>query len=196
MALLTDSDIRRHCTHSELWFAGRPLISPFSEPVAAGVSYGLTSVGYDIRLDNRVMVFNSTRYEPIDPKLFKDEEYKRQLFDTYDAEKSIVLPGHSYALVQSLEYFSLPARIKGRCVGKSTYARCGVIVNTTPLEPEWHGRLTIEVSNSSPRAVKLWVGEGIAQLEFELLEHRPERTYADKCGKYQGQTDVTPARTL
>lgn len=193
--LLNDIEIREHCTNRDLWFDGRPLVSPFSEGVDAGISYGLTSGGYDARLHNQVMVYKAgtTRIETVDPKRFKDGTYRTRMFDEYTAgeDGTINLPGQTYALVQTYEVFCLPRWIKGRCVGKSTYARCGLIVNTTPMEQEWWGRLTVEVFACVP--ITLYVGEGICQMEFERLAPCG-RSYADKNGKYQGQQNVTPPR--
>lgn len=192
--LLNDKAIREHCLDDQLWFAKRPLIAPFSEAVQSGISYGLTSTGYDARLDGQVLVYKTTRWQPVDPKRFRDGAtgYRAEMFDEYRAEGGrIVLPGGTYALVQTLEEFCLPRWIKGRCVGKSTYARCGLIVNTTPMEPEWYGRLTVEVYACVP--IVLYVGEGICQMEFEKVVPC-EVSYADKHGKYQGQRDVTPPK--
>lgn len=194
--LLCDDEIREHCVDRDLWFDNRPLISPFVDGVQDGViSYGLTSGGYDARLDGTVLVYKvgSTRLESVDPKLFRDPEYRSRMFDEYTADVSgtIVLPGLTYALVQTVEEFYLPRWIKGRCVGKSTYARCGLIVNTTPMEQEWWGKLTVEVFACVP--ITLYVGEGICQMEFERIKPC-RRSYADKHGKYQGQQSVTPPR--
>lgn len=195
MSLLVDHEIRQHCTDPTLWFAERPLISPFVESVQSGISYGLTSAGYDARLDKDVMVYKTTRWEPVDPKRFKDPDYRRMMFDEYSADEfnRITLPGGTYALVQTMEEFCLPRWIKGRCVGKSTYARCGLIVNTTPMEQEWWGKLTVEVFVSVP--IVLYAGEGICQMEFERVPPC-QVSYADKAGKYQGQQSVTPPRTI
>lgn len=190
--LLNDREIYEHCNNRSLWFDGKPLISPFTEMVQQGISYGLTSAGYDARLDSQVLVYKATRWEPVDPKQFKSDEYRRTMFDEYEAKDGkIILPGNTYSLVQTVEEFCLPRWIKGRCVGKSTYARCGLIVNTTPMEPEWYGNLTVEVYASVP--VVLYVGEGICQMEFERVAPC-EVSYADKRGKYQGQRNVTPPR--
>lgn len=193
--LLNDEEIEQHCTDPALWFDGKPLVSPFSEEVQIGISYGLTSAGYDARLHNQVLVYKvgATRLESVDPILFKDEEYRKQMFDEYVAgpDNKIVIPGLRYALVQTFETFSLPRWISGHCVGKSTYARTGLIVNTTPMEPEWWGRLTVEVFASVP--VTLHVGQGICQMRFERI-NPCRRSYADKKGKYQGQQSVTPPR--
>lgn len=191
MSILSDRAIRDHCMDPDLWFAGRPLISPFKEGVQEGISYGLTSAGYDARLDSQVMVYKTTRMMPVDPKRFSDPEYREQMFDEYvSTDGKIVIPGGTYALVQTIEEFSLPRWLKGSCTGKSTYARCGLIVNTTPMEPEWYGKLTIEVFASVP--VVLYVGEGICQMEFIRTEGLCETSYADKKGKYQNQQSVTP----
>lgn len=189
--LMNDKQIRQHCTDPELWFDGKPLVSPFHEGVQEGISYGLTSGGYDARLDRQVLVYKTTRWEPVDPKKFKDPEYRAAMFDEYEADEDrrIILPGGTYALVQTFEAFSTPRWIKGRCVGKSTYARCGLIVNTTPLEQEWYGKLTVEVYACVP--IVLYAGEGICQIEFEQLLPC-EKSYADKSGKYQGQQKPTP----
>lgn len=196
MSILSDKAIREHCADPDLWFADRPLVSPFSESVQEGISYGLTSGGYDARLHNEVLVYKvgTTRIESVDPKQFRNLEYRARMFDEYVAEPGgkIILPGLTYALVQTFEEFSLPRWLKGRCVGKSTYARCGLIVNTTPLEQEWWGRLTVEVFASVP--ITLYVGEGICQIEFERTEGICEVSYADKRGKYQGQQHVTPPK--
>ena len=193
--ILCDDEIYEHCINKDLWFNNRPLVSPLSKGIDEGISYGLTSAGYDARLHNEVLVYKvgSTRLESVDPKRFREPEYRSRMFDEYVAEPggTIVLPGLTYALVQTFEEFSLPRWIKGRCVGKSTYARCGLIVNTTPLEQEWWGRLTIEVFACVP--ITLYVGEGICQLEFERLKPC-RRSYADKKGKYQGQKNVTPPK--
>lgn len=192
MSILSDKAIREHCSDPDLWFDRRPLISPFVEGVQEGISYGLTSAGYDARLDDQILVYKTTRHVSVDPKRFSDPTYRAQMFDEYKAtDGRIVIPGHTYALVQTIEEFCLPRWLKGRCVGKSTYARCGLIVNTTPIEPEWYGKLTVEVYASVP--VVLYVGEGICQMEFERI-NQCETSYADKQGKYQGQKQVTPPR--
>ncbi len=197
MSILNDRDIRGFCTQPVE--AGCPMIDPFVEGVQGGgvVSYGLTSAGYDIRLGPDILVFKNSYGEAVDPKRFGDIEYKNRIFDVRHVENGVVcIPAHSYILGRSFEYLRIPKALKARCVGKSTYARCGVIVNTTPLEPEWEGYLTIEISNSSPCPVCVYTGEGIAQLEFEELTGTPEITYAMKGGKYQRQVGVTPAKVL
>lgn len=214
--LLNDKDIRQLCTLGD-WICPHvpaisyqvkvPMIHPFSESVQEGgvVSYGLSHAGYDLRLGNELWVFKNTSNQVIDPKRFRDEEYRRQVFDvvrpihiipfTEHRQAGYVIPPHSYALGASLEYLRIPSHLKGRCVGKSTLARCGILINTTPLEPGWHGHLTIEISNITPCPALVYAGEGIAQLEFELLTGPPEMDYEAKAGKYQGQSSSPePAR--
>lgn len=177
-----------------------PMIDPFSEGVSGGgvVSYGLTTAGYDLRLGGEVWHFKNTYGEVMDPRSFDDQEYRRRVFDevSYQWGAGVLISPHSYVLGHSFEYLRMPKTLKGRCVGKSTLARVGVVINTTPLEPGWEGHLTIEIGNISPSPVRLRVGEGIAQLEFEQLSGNPEVDYSDKKGKYQGQRGVTPARVV
>lgn len=170
------------------------LIEPFSECVQDGViSFGCSHAGYDLRLGYKVKIFKNTYCETISPRRFKqdyDGSYDKRLFDTLDnltQGQAIEIPPHSYILAYSLEYLRIPDYLKGRCVGKSTLARCGLIINTTPLEPAWQGHLTIEIANVSPCPVEIYAGEGIAQLEFEMLSSRPQVNYADKQGKYMAQ---------
>jgi dCTP deaminase len=211
--LLCDRDVRRLCTPGEIFLVPRleednlvfseyrvqkPLVNPFSEAVSGGgvVGYGLTSAGYDLRLDNEeLLVFKNTYGHRIDPKNFGPQKYFDEVFDrrTFAAHQQVVVPSHGYVLGRSYEYIHVPPFLKGRVVGKSTYARCGVIVNTTPLEPGWEGHLTIEISNPTSCDVVLYALEGVAQLEFDLLTARPETDYAAKAGKYQRQIAVTAA---
>jgi dCTP deaminase len=190
MAIIVDHQIRELSRKFNM-------IDPFVEPISGEgrISYGLTSAGYDLRLGESMYVFKNTFSEIIDPKLFADEDYKKRVFDHIEKKSGpVLLPAHSYALVSSWEYLRIPRHLKARVVGKSTYARCGLIVNTTPLEPEWEGHLTIEVANASPCPIRLYVGEGIAQLEIETLDDFVETSYKDKKGQYQNQVGVTPAR--
>ena len=174
-----------------------PLLSPFSEGVQDDgvISYGLTSSGYDLRLGNKVKIFKSTFGEMIDPKATRREAkeretYFRRVFDDIDNIKDgqyVVLPPHSYLLAYSKEYIRMPRWLSATCVGKSTYARCGVIVNCTPAEPDWEGHLTIEIGNLTGNQTALYCGEGIAQMRFETLNGVVEKSYRDKDGKYQAQ---------
>lgn len=182
---------------SRSYYLDKPMIEPFSEPVSGNgiISYGLTGGGYDLRLASELLVYKNSFGHTIDPKRFKEESYLLQIFDRITIPSGqVIIPAHGYVLGSSLEYLRIPRFLKARCIGKSTYARAGIIVNTTPAEPEWEGHLTIEISNSSPCPAVVYVGEGIAQLEFEVFNGVVEQSYADKKGKYQGQTGVTPPR--
>lgn len=176
------------------------MISPFigtqirEEELVNGVrkvvSYGLSSAGYDIRLGRHFKVFAQNWEEPA----FVDPKAGKRHFEDYEAECGYVLiPPNSFILGESLEVFKIPEDIVGTCVGKSTYARAGIIVNVTPLEPGWQGRLTLEISNTSPLSAKVYALEGIAQVLFEKIDH-PKVTYADRKGKYQDQPGVTPPK--
>lgn len=191
--LLVDHQIRKLCQEENL-------LTPWSEATSGNgiISYGITSGGYDLRLANTVFIFKGTHGLPIDPKKFKDPEYCEKIFDvvTYPDHHPVIIPAHSYVLGASLEYIQMPRNLKGRCVGKSTYARAAVIINTTPLEMMWRGHLTIEISNPTAYPLTIYTSEGIAQLEFETLAGDCECSYADKNGKYQGQTGVTVSRVL
>ncbi len=183
-----------------------PMIEPFSEAISGNgiISYGLAEAGFDMRVDpSEALIFKGSYGEIIDPKSFRkdvNDEYRNKMFDRLDIsnlpDSRLILPAHSYVLIQSLEYFRFPRFLKGRCVGKSTLARAGIIVNTTPAEPGWHGKLTIEISNSAPCPACIYVGEGIAQMEFEVLSSEPEKDYSQKKGQYQHQTSVTPPKVL
>ncbi len=170
----------------------REMIKPFiPQLISKGkISYGLSSYGYDIRLDKKFKIFNldSSRIDVIDPK-----KIDNRLF--CDIITNIcIIPAHSFILAKSVEYFKIPRNIIGLCFGKSTYTRCGIIVNVTPLEAEWEGYLTIEISNISPRPAKLYTGEGVAQILFFEANEMCRISYADRKGKYQQQKDVTVAK--
>lgn len=189
--LISDQRITELCT------AHTPMIEPFErtsiKTTPTGdkcLSYGLSSYGYDIRLGNRFKVFTNMHPEPIDPKNFSDQSL--QDIHTYDHE-SIAIPPNSFALAVSKEHFNIPANVLAICLGKSTYARAGLIVNVTPLEPAWCGHLTIELSNTTPNHLLVYAGEGIAQLLF--FENEPcLSSYVDRSGKYQGQEGITYAK--
>jgi dCTP deaminase len=183
------------------------LIDPFSEPISGQgvISYGLTSSGYDLRLHNELVVFKTIGHrsvEPVDPKRFNEPDYFDRVAERVTVEQDIyghrgfVIPPHGYILGRSVEYIKMPKMFRGTCTGKSTYARCGIAVNTTPLEPGWEGYLVIEIANCLDLPVNIHIYEGIAQLEFHQLERQPESDYAAKGGKYQGQTGVTLARVI
>ncbi len=202
--LLNDADIRRLC-RTEL--PPGPMIEPFSEAVSGNgvISHGLTSAGYDLSLGSRLLVFKASHGEPINPKRFGDKAYRARMFDEVvagpvygcDGDNAFLLPAHSYVLGVSVEFLRIPRHLKGRVVGKSTLARCGVIINCTPLEPGWSGHLTIEISNVAPCPAVVYAFEGVAQLEFETLTSPPDVDYDQKRGKYQSQgAEPVAARML
>ncbi|HMP02967.1 MAG TPA: dCTP deaminase [Gemmatales bacterium] len=163
------------------------VIKPYADSqVRPGViSYGVSSYGYDVRGDRRFKVFTNVYGEIVDPKQFSAKAF-------VDIEgDSCVIPPNSFALAETVEYFEIPRDILAICLGKSTYARCGIIVNVTPLEPEWRGRITIEISNTTPLPAKVYAGEGIAQLLFLRADQVCHKSYADKRGKYQDQKGLT-----
>ena len=163
------------------------MIEPFvDEQVREGVvSYGLSSYGYDIRVADEFKVFTNINTTVIDPKNFDPRS-----FVDIKADLCIV-PPNSFALARTIEYFRIPRDILTVCLGKSTYARCGIIVNVTPFEPEWEGFVTLEISNTTPLPAKIYANEGIAQVVFLQSDEMCERSYADKKGKYRKQTGVT-----
>jgi dCTP deaminase len=149
------------------------------------ISYGVTSYGYDVRVDRRYKVFTNVWGSTVDPKQFDPKSFVDVEADT------CIIPPNSFALAETVEYLEIPRDLIVVCVGKSTYARCGIIVNVTPLEPEWRGRVTIEISNTTPLPAKIYSGEGIAQMLFFKGEGICKVSYADKKGKYQDQAGLT-----
>jgi dCTP deaminase len=152
------------------------------------ISYGLSSYGYDISLAYEYKIFDNRTGGIVDPKNFD----KNCVMDFQG--NVCLIPPHGFVLARSAEYMKIPRDIITICLGKSTYARCGIIVNITALEPEWEGHVTIEISNTTPFPVKVYSGEGIAQVLFFRGERYCENTYKDKGGKYQGQTGITLAK--
>jgi len=167
------------------------MINPFSEKqVREGViSYGLSSYGYDLRVADEFKIFTNVNSSIVDPKHFDERS-----FVTVQTDICIV-PPNSFALARSVEYFKIPRSVLTICVGKSTYARCGIIVNVTPLEPEWEGHVTLEFSNTTPLPARIYANEGCAQVIFIESDEVCETSYRDRGGKYQGQTGVTLPRT-
>jgi len=170
-------------------------IEPFStnERRPHKVSYGVSSYGYDVRVGTRFKIFtNATSggVAVVDPKAFSDD-----LFITVDTEDTgadhVIIPPNSFALAETVEWIDVPRDVMVVCVGKSTYARCGLIVNVTPLEPEWRGKVTIEISNTTPLPAKVYANEGIAQMLFFKADRACSTSYADKHGKYQDQKGLT-----
>jgi dCTP deaminase len=166
------------------------MIDPFEErQVRDGViSYGVSSYGYDIRVANEFRIFTNVNSSIVDPKKFDP----RSLVDVH--ADVCIIPPNSFALARTVEYFRIPRNIITVCVGKSTYARCGIIVNVTPFEPEWEGHATLEISNTTPLPAKVYANEGIAQVLFLEADEECEISYADKKGKYQAQVGVVLPR--
>ncbi len=179
MSIKSDRWIREH--------ARTGMIEPFSEKqVRAGViSYGLSSYGYDLRVSDEFKIFTNVNSAIIDPKAFDERSFVAVQSD------SVIVPPNSFALARSIEYFRIPRDVLTLCVGKSTYARCGIIVNVTPFEPEWEGFVTLEISNTTPLPAKIYANEGLCQILFFQSDEVCETSYADRAGKYQGQVGIT-----
>ena len=152
------------------------------------VSYGTSSYGYDIRCSTEFKIFTNVNSTIIDPKRFDEKN-----FVDYKGEVCII-PPNSFALARTVEYFRIPRNVLTICLGKSTYARCGIIVNVTPLEPEWEGHVTLEFSNTTPLPARIYANEGVAQVIFIESDELCETSYRDRGGKYQGQKGVTLPR--
>jgi dCTP deaminase len=185
MAIKSDRWIRRMARE-------HGMIEPYEESqVREGVvSYGVSSYGYDMRVANEFKIFTNVHSTVVDPKHFDARSFVEYRGDV------CIVPPNSFALARSVEYFRIPRHVLTICVGKSTYARCGIITNVTPFEPEWEGHVTLEISNTTPLPARIYAGEGIAQvLFFEADEDDVcETSYADKRGKYQAQRGVTLPR--
>ena len=166
------------------------MINPFSEKqVREGViSYGLSSYGYDLRVADEFKVFTNVYNAVVDPKVFDERSFVDMKGD------SCLVPPNSFALARSVEYFRIPRDVLTLCIGKSTYARCGIIVNVTPFEPEWEGHVTLEISNTTPLPARIHAGEGLAQVLFLAAVETCEVSYADRGGKYQAQRGITVPR--
>ena len=179
MSVLSDKWIKKMALNG--------MISPFVEKqISQGkISYGLSSFGYDVRVSNEFKIFTNVNSEIVDPKKFKPSN-----FITKNVSECII-PPNSFVLASTIEYFKIPNDVLVICLGKSTYARCGIIVNVTPLEPGWEGHVTLEFSNTTPLPAKIYANEGVAQFVFLKGNEKPEISYSDRKGKYMGQTGVT-----
>jgi dCTP deaminase len=166
------------------------MIEPFvDDQVRQGViSYGVSSYGYDVRVGDEFKVFTNVYNTVVDPKSFDPKSFVDITADV------CIIPPNSFALASTIEYFRIPRDVLTVCLGKSTYARCGIIVNVTPFEPEWEGHVTIEISNTTPLPAKIYANEGIAQVLFFQSDEPCARSYKDKKGKYQAQRGVTLPR--
>ena len=162
------------------------MIKPFEDRQVrkGGISFGLSSYGYDIRIADEFKIFTNINNSIVDPKSFDPRS-----FVDYQGEVALI-PPNSFALGRSVEYFKIPRNVLTICVGKSTYARCGIITNVTPFEPEWEGYVTLEISNTTPLPAKIYANEGIAQVLFFESDEACETSYADRQGKYQGQQGI------
>ena len=182
MSIKSDRWIRRLATEHRM-------IEPFADSqVRAGViSYGVSSYGYDMRVAPEFKIFTNALSAIVDPKQFDPKSFVEFSGDT------CVVPPNSFALARSVEYFRIPRNVLTLCVGKSTYARCGIITNVTPFEPEWEGHVTLEISNTTPLPARIYANEGIAQVLFFTADEGDEceQSYADKKGKYQAQQGIT-----
>ncbi|MDZ4766808.1 MAG: dCTP deaminase [Chloroflexota bacterium] len=166
------------------------MIDPFVESQKRDgvISYGLSSYGYDMRVAPQFKVFTNVYSAVVDPKNFSPQSF-------VDMETDIcTIPPNSFALARSIEYFKIPREVLCICLGKSTYARAGIVVNITPFEPSWEGHVTIEISNTTPLPARIYANEGIAQVLFIEADEVCEVSYADRAGKYQGQLGVTPPK--
>lgn len=168
------------------------MISPFSPELIKCdeqgnkiISYGTSSYGYDVRCAPEFKIFTNINNAIVDPKRFDDKSF-------VDVQSDVcIIPPNSFALARTVEYFKIPRDVLVICLGKSTYARCGIIVNVTPLEPEWEGHVTLEFSNTTPLPAKIYAHEGVAQMIFLKADDPCAISYRDRAGKYQGQTGVT-----
>ena len=188
MAIKSDKWIRKMAEENDM-------ISPFEKNQVREnengriISFGTSSYGYDVRCSNQFKVFTNIHSATVDPKKFDEISF-------VDIEDEVcVIPPNSFALASTVEYFKIPRNVLTICLGKSTYARCGIIVNVTPLEPEWEGHVTLEFSNTTSLPAKIYSNEGVAQMIFLESDEECEVSYKDRGGKYQGQTGVTLPKT-
>jgi dCTP deaminase len=188
MSIKSDNWIRRMAQ-------GHRMIEPFApEQVRQSdtgkiISYGTSSYGYDVRCANEFKIFTNINSTIVDPKAFDAKSFVDFTGDV------CIIPPNSFALARTIEYFRIPRSVLVVCLGKSTYARVGIVVNVTPLEPEWEGHVTLEFSNTTPLPAKIYANEGIAQMLFFESDEVCKTSYKDRGGKYQGQTGVTVAKT-
>jgi len=163
------------------------MISPFEDKQIRGnkISFGVSSYGYDARVSSEFKIFTNVNTEIVDPKNFKQTSFITKTV------KECIIPPNSFVLASTVEYFKIPKDVLVICLGKSTYARCGIIVNVTPLEPGWEGHVTLEFSNTTPLPAKIYANEGVAQFIFLKGSETPEVTYSDRNGKYMKQKGVT-----
>ena len=184
---------------SDLWLGRMAAENGMIEPFETGqvrevdnervISYGTSSYGYDVRCASDFKIFTNIHSAVVDPKNFVESSFVDKRSDV------CIVPPNSFALARTVEYFRIPRNVLTICLGKSTYARCGIIVNVTPLEPEWEGHVTLEFSNTTPLPAKIYANEGVAQMIFFESDEVCETSYSDRQGKYQGQKGVTLPKT-
>ena len=184
MAILSDKWIREKALNDGM-------IEPFVEAQRRDgcISYGLSSYGYDARVAEDFKIFTNVNSSVVDPKAFDPDSFVDRRTDV------CIIPPNSFALARTVEFFRIPRDVLTICLGKSTYARCGIIVNVTPLEPEWEGHVTLEFSNTTPLPAKIYANEGVAQMLFFESDEVCSTSYKDRGGKYQGQRGVTLPKT-
>ncbi len=183
MSILPDHWIRDQATN-------HGMIEPFvdSQRREGTISYGVSSYGYDARAASEFLIFTNVNNAVVDPKSFDENAFVKREAET------CIIPPNSFVLGRTVEYFRIPRDVLVICLGKSTYARCGIIVNVTPLEPEWEGHVTLEFSNTTPLPAKIYANEGVCQFLFLKGDSSPEVSYKDRSGKYMGQRGVTPPK--
>lgn len=186
MSVLSDKEIRERSLKNEM-------IKPFVEKLVRKteekkvLSYGLSSYGYDVRVSGEFKIFTNINSSVIDPKNFSNDNF---ITKNVNKNESVILPPNSFALANTIETFKIPRDVVVICVGKSTYARCGIVVNVTPIEPEFEGQVVLEFSNTTNLPAKIYAGEGACQFVFFKADNVCETSYADRNGKYQKQTGV------
>ncbi len=180
MSIMPDSWIKKMAKENDM-------IQPFADEQNKNgvISFGVSSYGYDARVSDEFKVFTNVNNALVDPKNFSEASFIERKAD------SCIIPPNSFVLARTVEYFKIPRDVLVICLGKSTYARCGIIVNVTPLEPEWEGHVTLEFSNTTPLPAKIYANEGVAQFIFLKGNERPSVTYANRKGKYMKQKGVT-----
>ena len=185
MTLLSDKSIKKLAQNHSMIEPFEPNQVKTDSDQNKIISYGLSSFGYDARLSDEFKIFTNINSSMVDPKNFDQYSFVERKSDV------CIIPPNSFALGHTIEYFKIPRNILTLCVGKSTYARCGIIVNVTPIEPEWEGYVTLEFSNTTPLPAKIYANEGICQFLFFQGDEVCETSYADRNGKYMKQTGVT-----
>ena len=186
MSILSDQEIRERCLKENM-------ITPFVEGLIRKtdkdkvLSYGLSSYGYDVRVSNEFKIFTNINNTIVDPKNFSNENFITKIVNN---NESVILPPNSFALANTIETFKVPRDILIICVGKSTYARCGIVVNVTPIEPEFEGQVVLEFSNTTKIKTKIYANEGACQFVFFKADKLCETSYKDRSGKYQNQSGI------